>query len=777
MKHKTENKLQIIYQEEESESRWLDFVWEVCLVFVLQMGVLQFLFTWTQMQPRSRVVCIAVTFACAFVQVLLHYLTQGNRYSRLFAPCVIVALLIIRRPQSVYYGLFGVLNYIIGWWNQKENDAVSLVMQTQITQADIVSFVLVFSILLSMLAWRTVRNKDVANTMPIPLLLSVTGLVINRFSMVGCSLFFIGWVGIWLSRIRTRASLRRTIWLIALSLILLLVAAGNRGGQLDAAVHLKDRVKQTILSIRYGSDTLPEGKLSEADKLLDGDDARLQVTTQQVKSMYLRGFVGGTYTDGSWETLPKASYKGENSGMLAWLGESGLEPQSQYAEYTKVDVGSQITQNTVTIQNVGANRRYVYAPYSAESVSGRGITEDQDNNYVSHAPFGKKNYTYNEWSGTRPGELLYANPWVKNPATTGQVAYLDAESVYAGFVYANYLAVDPAMEKLLQSEFFDGWEEEPTVYYTTERIRDVLSKKMSYKEEPELAPEGTEPISWALNQGHEGNAVLFASAAVLAYRIQGIPARYVEGYLLTEQAAAESKTGNVTLTSKNSHAWVEVYLDGAGWIPIDVTPGFYYDSYTLLEMVQKPDKVKHTAAEEEKDQQSQRIEDERKQDENKAKKEKNAEKHPVYLDVCVYILLAVVILLTLAMFRYVFAMMLYEKRYRRLSGEEQTTETIAKIYRLLGLYGCRTKPGWNVEQTDAELADRFDACVPGEYIRIASIIEKHVFGQEALTAAEIRTLYLYAQKLYEARKKQSMGIRLRCILSTKYLCGDGDDCR
>lgn len=777
MKQKKEPTLQIVYQEEESESRWLDFVWDVCLIFVLQMGVLQFLFTWTQMSRSNSRLCIGVMIGCAFVQVLLHYLTQANRYSWFATPVIAVVVLILRKLQSVYYGLFGVLNYIISWWNLKHEDAVGLFMEAQITEEDIVSFVLILSILLGMLAWRTVRNKDVSNTMPVPLLFSVTGLVIGRFSMIGCSLFFIGWVGVWLSRIRTRASLRRTIWLGVISVILLLVAMGNRGGQVDAFVQLKDRVEQFVADVRYGSDTLPEGDLSKADTLLEGEEARLQVSTQQVKTMYLRGFVGGKYADGSWDVLPKASYKGENSGMLAWLGDAGFEPQSQYAEYTNVDVGTQITQNTVTVHNVGANRAYVYAPYSAEVIAGSGITEDQDNNYVSHALFGKKNYAYQEWSGTRPGELLYANPWVENPATSGQTAYLNAESVYAGFVYANYLDVDPAMAKLIQSEFFDGWEEDPTVYYTTGRIRDVLNMKMSYKEAPELAPDGSEPISWALNQGHEGNAVLFASAAVLAYRVQGIPARYVEGYLLTEQEVAESKTGSVTLTSKNSHAWVEVYLDGVGWVPIDVTPGFYYDTYTLLEMVQKPDKVKHTAAEEEKDQESQRIEDERKQDDNTSKKEKNAHRHSIYLDIVVYILLAVVVVMTVAMLRYVFSMMSYEKRYRKLSREAQTTETIDKIYKLLALYGYQTKPGWNVEQTDAGLAAEIEACAPGEYIRIAAIIEKHIFGQETLTAAEIRTLYLYAQKLYRTRWKRSLWIRLRCLASTKYLCGDGDDYR
>ena len=33
---------------------------------------------------------------------------------------------------------------------------------------------------------------------------------------------------------------------------------------------------------------------------------------------------------------------------------------------------------------------------------------------------------------------------------------------------------------------------------------------------------------------------------------------------------------------------VEVYFDGMGWLPIDVTPGYYYDVYTLMNMVATP---------------------------------------------------------------------------------------------------------------------------------------------------------------------------------------------
>ncbi len=774
MKQIDKPKLQIIYQEEETQNHCLDFLWEFSLLFVLQTGVLQFLFAWTQMETRARVFCIGVTGAVAFLQVLLHYLTREKMYSWLFAPCAAVILLLVRKPLSVYRGMFGVLNYIISWWNVKHEDAVSLVMQAQITERDILSFVLVLSVLLVALTWRTVRRKDVANTMPIPLFCSIVGLVIERFSVIGCSLFFIGWVGVWLSRIRTRASLRRTVWLLVISVILIMVAVNNRAGQMDSVNQLKDKTKEFVDAVRYGTDTLPEGDLSKADQLLDGEEDTLKVSTQQVKSLYLRGFVGGRYKDGSWDTLPKSAYKGDNSGMLAWLSKSDFAPQNQYAVYMAQSANTQIEENTVSVQNVGANRSYVYTPYSADVVSGQGITVEEDNNYMSHALFGKKKYTYTEWSGSRPGELLYADAWVSDPGTKAQKTYADTESVYAGFVYANYLDVDPAMADMLQQIFYDGWNEEPNVYYTTERIRDVLKNKMAYREAPELAPEGTEPISWSINEGHEGNAVLFASAAVLAYRVQGIPARYVEGYLLPEQQLADAGTYTVTLTTKNSHAWVEVYLDGVGWIPVDVTPGFYYDTYTLLEMVQKPETVKHTAAEQETDEDSQKIEEERNQNNGGTEEENAKKKHPIYVDVVVYCLLVVVVIAVVLQICYVIWVINFEKKYWKLSPEEQTKRVIAMVYRLLALCGYETKPGWNTKELDARLAAELEGCYPGEFNRITFMVEKYVFGQESLTASERRTLYLYAQKLYEIKRKQSKWIwRLRHVwLKNKSELGD-----
>lgn len=69
-----------------------------------------------------------------------------------------------------------------------------------------------------------------------------------------------------------------------------------------------------------------------------------------------------------------------------------------------------------------------------------------------------------------------------------------------------------------------------------------------------------------LNTARRGYCVHFATAAAVLYRSLGVPARVTEGFL------AEAKAGRtVTVTGAEAHAWVEVYLDALGWIPVEVT--------------------------------------------------------------------------------------------------------------------------------------------------------------------------------------------------------------
>ena len=73
---------------------------------------------------------------------------------------------------------------------------------------------------------------------------------------------------------------------------------------------------------------------------------------------------------------------------------------------------------------------------------------------------------------------------------------------------------------------------------------------------------------WFMAESDRGYCVHFASAATVLLRAAGIPARYVEGYLIDTTANVQRM-----VYQGNAHAWVEYYLPGLGWVILEATPG------------------------------------------------------------------------------------------------------------------------------------------------------------------------------------------------------------
>jgi transglutaminase-like putative cysteine protease len=64
----------------------------------------------------------------------------------------------------------------------------------------------------------------------------------------------------------------------------------------------------------------------------------------------------------------------------------------------------------------------------------------------------------------------------------------------------------------------------------------------------------------------------FAHVLIGALRMRGLPARYVSGYLVSGSAGPGAKQEEV-IGGQASHAWVEAFLPGSGWIGFDPTLG------------------------------------------------------------------------------------------------------------------------------------------------------------------------------------------------------------
>ncbi|MCR5324915.1 MAG: hypothetical protein K6E85_16785 [Lachnospiraceae bacterium] len=123
-------------------------------------------------------------------------------------------------------------------------------------------------------------------------------------------------------------------------------------------------------------------------------------------------------------------------------------------------------------------------------------------------------------------------------------------------------------------------------------LKAFYRNEFSYTMSPGRTPSDEDVVEYFLTQRRRGYCAHFASSACLLLRSVGIPARYVEGYVVKAEDVAEGKVIDddvsnwkygdygfegtavveAEISDASAHAWIEVYIDGYGWIPYEMTP-------------------------------------------------------------------------------------------------------------------------------------------------------------------------------------------------------------
>src|SRR5699024_5099287 len=126
-----------------------------------------------------------------------------------------------------------------------------------------------------------------------------------------------------------------------------------------------------------------------------------------------------------------------------------------------------------------------------------------------------------------------------------------------------------------------------------------LSTNVSYNLNPEKLPKDTDFSLHVLEDSKEGYATHYATVATLMFRHVNIPARYVEGYLVTLKDIHEKDPyEKIHINGTNAHAWTEIYIDQIGWIPVETTPP-YYNTMEQTDVSNYPKGNNHADAESE----------------------------------------------------------------------------------------------------------------------------------------------------------------------------------
>ena len=144
--------------------------------------------------------------------------------------------------------------------------------------------------------------------------------------------------------------------------------------------------------------------------------------------------------------------------------------------------------------------------------------------------------------------------------------YRAYEEEYREFVYDNYLYVDDYSRSYLESVIYEqGFSADSgdVIGRVARYVRNAATYNLDY--DPALDEEDNVAVAF-LDKYKEGVCRHYATAATLLFRTLGIPARYTIGF-----TAATLANKEVTIGDQNYHAWVEVYVDGIGWINVEVT--------------------------------------------------------------------------------------------------------------------------------------------------------------------------------------------------------------
>jgi hypothetical protein len=104
----------------------------------------------------------------------------------------------------------------------------------------------------------------------------------------------------------------------------------------------------------------------------------------------------------------------------------------------------------------------------------------------------------------------------------------------------------------------------------------ALTRRVSqfrYTLTPGAVPAGRDFVEYFLSEGQAGYCVYFASALTVMARAIGLPARYVEGYIVVSEP---DEFGWRRVDNSNAHAWVEIYFEGYGWKLFEPTPTYSF---------------------------------------------------------------------------------------------------------------------------------------------------------------------------------------------------------
>ena len=254
----------------------------------------------------------------------------------------------------------------------------------------------------------------------------------------------------------------------------------------------------------------------------------LELLDEAGGTLYLRGSALGRYDGAAWRA-PDGEPPAEAGGI---------------AQVTAAAAAAQGGARQLELRHLSGETQLAYVPYYV--VAGEGELGE---------------------SYARPLERTDAYGWTYVPLEAPAAVEDARELLYRAWAQEAYTALpEDLREQLRALAAAAGIDAAAPRETLVAQVAAYVRSAAVYDSEAARAPAGTDFILYFLTESRRGYCVHFASAATAMLQALDVPARYVSGYLVRAEAGAWT-----TVTDDDAHAWVEAYLDGFGWVPVEVT--------------------------------------------------------------------------------------------------------------------------------------------------------------------------------------------------------------
>ncbi|MCH5351366.1 MAG: transglutaminase domain-containing protein [Clostridiales bacterium] len=275
------------------------------------------------------------------------------------------------------------------------------------------------------------------------------------------------------------------------------------------------------------------------------------IDTEFIGQMYLRYMSYGNYDGKNWDTAIPAYLDTDISAL--YYGAEALRASDKKSYSTKVTIYKNESGKLAT--------KNFLMPYYALYESMQDAQKNNKNDIIISGSYEEYAFTHYPFAYSSASEL-----------TT-----IDIPSEYRSYVYENYLGVNESTGLYLKKNILDKnpsfTADNPDVINL---IAEYVASSATYNGEYDSAIDEADDRVIAFVEYGEGVCRHYASLATILYRMIGIPARYTIGY------AVGSSGGEQLVKSDKAHAWVEVFVDGIGWVHVEVTGGGGGDSKPIL---------------------------------------------------------------------------------------------------------------------------------------------------------------------------------------------------